>query len=95
MRTGRLVIAVLLTAGPAWGQSAAPPGAEACSGCHALHSGAVTGMPPIRAKSADEIVAGMLAYRNGEGAPTVMDRIAKGFTDEETRAIALWLSQQR
>jgi hypothetical protein len=23
-----------------------------------------------------------------------MDRIAKGFTDEETRAMATWLSQQ-
>jgi cytochrome subunit of sulfide dehydrogenase len=100
MRTGRLVIAVLLAAGPAWGQAAAPPGAEACSGCHALHShalhsGAVTGMPPIRAKSADEIVAGMLAYRNGEGAPTVMDRISKGFSEEEIRAIAAWIIAQR
>jgi cytochrome c553 len=37
----------------------------------------------------------MQEYRMGQRPATVMDRIAKGFTDEETRAIALWLSQQR
>jgi cytochrome c553 len=30
----------------------------------------------------------------GQRPATVMDRIAKGFTDQETRAIASWLSQQ-
>jgi sulfide dehydrogenase cytochrome subunit len=96
MRMRSIFIAALLAAGPAWGQSAAPPGAEACSGCHALGGGgAATDMPPIRVKSADEIVASMLAYRNGEGAPTVMDRIAKGFSEEEIRAIAAWIVAQR
>ena len=38
-----------------------------------------------------EIVAAMQAFRTGERPATVMDRIAKGFTDEETRAIAAWL----
>lgn len=36
----------------------------------------------------------MQDYRTGQRSATVMDRIAKGFTDEETRAIASWLSQQ-
>jgi len=52
-------------------------------------------MPPIRAKTADEITSTMLAYRAGEGSPTVMDRIAKGFTDEEIRAISAWIVSQR
>ena len=34
----------------------------------------------------------MQAFRAGERPATVMDRIAKGFTDEETRAIAAWLA---
>jgi cytochrome c553 len=36
----------------------------------------------------------MQAYRAGERVPTVMDRIAKGFTDDEIRAIADWLASR-
>jgi cytochrome subunit of sulfide dehydrogenase len=39
-------------------------------------------------------VAAMQAFRSGQRPATVMDRIAKGFTDEETRAIAAWVSRQ-
>ncbi len=35
----------------------------------------------------------MTAYRTGAREATVMDRIAKGFTVSETRAIAEWLAQ--
>jgi cytochrome c553 len=37
----------------------------------------------------------MQAFRSGQRAATVMDRIAKGVSDEETRAIAVWLGQKR
>jgi cytochrome c553 len=37
----------------------------------------------------------MQAFRTGERPATVMDRIARGFTDEEARAIAAWVSQRR
>lgn len=33
-----------------------------------------------------------MQFRTGERAATVMDRIAKGFTDEEIRAIAEWFA---
>jgi cytochrome c553 len=36
----------------------------------------------------------MQAFRTGEREANVMDRIAKGFTDEETRAIAAWVSRK-
>jgi len=52
-------------------------------------------MPAITAKSADEIAAIMLEYRTGQGSPTVMNRIAKGFTEQEIRDIAAWIVQQR
>jgi sulfide dehydrogenase cytochrome subunit len=70
---------------------AEPPGASSCSGCH----GRSGGMPAITAKSADEIAATMLEYRAGQGSPTVMNRIAKGFTEQEIRDIAAWIVQQR
>jgi cytochrome c553 len=37
----------------------------------------------------------MKAFRTGQRQATVMDRIAKGFNDDETRAIAAWVSQGR
>ena len=68
-----------------------PPGASSCSGCH----GASGGIPAIKAKSADEIAASMLEYRAGRGSPTVMDRISRGFTEQEIRDIASWIIQRR
>lgn len=68
-----------------------PPGAVSCAGCHA--PAAVGGpVPDLTGRPAAEIVAAMQAFRNGTRPATVMDRIAKGFSDEETRAIADWLS---
>ncbi|NYZ13790.1 cytochrome C [Azospirillum sp. RWY-5-1] len=79
-------------AGPPPGATAgAPPGAVSCAGCHA--PAAVGGpVPDLTGRPAVEIVAAMQAFRGGTRPATVMDRIAKGFSDEETRAIADWLS---
>ena len=51
-------------------------------------------MPPIRGRDPAEIVAVIQAFRSGERASTVMGRIAKGFSDDEIRAIAIWLAAQ-
>jgi cytochrome c553 len=49
-------------------------------------------MPPLAGRPAETIVADMRAFRTGERPATVMDRIAKGFSDAETRSIAEWLA---
>jgi cytochrome c553 len=51
-------------------------------------------VPGLRGRASDDIAKAMQAFRTGERKATVMDRIAKGFTDEETRAIAVWVSRQ-
>ncbi|MBW8729065.1 MAG: c-type cytochrome [Inquilinus limosus] len=80
-----LVALWVLAAAPA---AAQPSGAASCSGCHA-GAGPV---PGLEGRPAAEIAAAMAAFRSGERPATVMDRIAKGFTDDETRAIAEWLA---
>lgn len=87
--TTRLILVALavLAAAPA---AAQPSGAASCSGCHA-GTGPV---PGLEGRPAVEIAAAMAAFRSGERPATVMDRIAKGFTDDETRAIAEWLAAQ-
>lgn len=79
---------------PAAAQSAAPVSALSCSGCHDARM-AAPAVPSLRGRPAAEIVTAMAAFRNGEREATVMGRIAKGFSDDETRAIAAWLSQRQ
>jgi cytochrome subunit of sulfide dehydrogenase len=72
-----------------------PPGAAACTGCHPA-SARVTS-PVLRLNGLDQaaIVKAMQDFRAGRRVATVMDRIAKGFTDEEIQAIAAWYAAQR
>jgi cytochrome subunit of sulfide dehydrogenase len=72
-----------------------PPGASSCSGCHAASAAVDTAVPRIQGRKPDEIVAAFEAFRSGERPSTVMGRIAKGFSDDEIRAIAIWLAVQR
>ena len=95
MMTKSAAIIMLLSVAPAAAQPAAPAGAAACSGCHPRAASAGGAVLPLAGRAPDEIVAAMHAFRTGERSATVMDRIAKGFTDEETRAIAAWVSEQR
>jgi cytochrome c553 len=87
--------AVVLTFFAAVAAAAAPPpGATSCSGCHPPTASAETKVPPIRGRNPAEIVAAMEAFRSGERPSTVMGRIANGFSGDEIRAIATWLSGQ-
>ncbi len=72
-----------------------PPGATACTGCHAASAKVDTPVPRIAGTNAGAIVKAMQEFRSGQRPATVMDRIAKGFTDEEVRAIASWYAAQK
>lgn len=67
-----------------------PPGASSCSGCHAAAAGVETPVPRLVGRPAADLVAAMRDYRSGTRPGTVMDRIAKGFSDPEVAAIAAW-----
>lgn len=72
--------------------SASPPGASACLGCHGA---APTALPSLSGLSASDIETAMEQYRSGAREATLMNRIAKGFTPDESRAIAQWLAAKR
>ena len=74
--------------------AAVPPLVAGCSGCHPV-SGGDPVLPRLAGRNAGEIVAAMKAFRNSSRPATVMDRIAKGFTDDEIAAIAAWYAGQR
>jgi sulfide dehydrogenase cytochrome subunit len=86
MRVGCVVsLAVML------GAAAPPPGASSCSGCH----GGVGPLPVLAGRDAGDLVAALDGFRAGTRQTTVMDRIAKGFTHDETVVIAAWWAGQK
>ncbi|MCA6117542.1 cytochrome C [Bradyrhizobium sp. WSM 1738] len=94
-----LRIAIAAAAVAAWYQpllaaSDPPPGAASCSGCHSTGTTAFS-ISRLYGRDAEDITKAMAGFRDGSLPATVMNRIAKGFTDEESRAIAAWLAAQK
>lgn len=92
----RPAIGLLLLCVSASGAGAAdmPPGASSCTGCHAASPTVDTPAPRLMGLSAASIEDAMSAWRSGARPATVMDRIAKGFSEDETKAIAAWYEAQ-
>jgi len=80
---------LLLLAGAALAEQA-PPGASACLGCHPANRVAPA-IPSLRGREAAEIAAAMRDFREGRRPATLMDRLARGFSEEESQAIAAWV----
>jgi cytochrome c553 len=96
MRSVPIIVATLvLVAGGAALAADAPPGASSCSGCHPAGRGVDTAVPRLNGRDAAQLVSAMEQFRSGQRPSTVMDRIAKGFTDDETKAIAAWYAAQK
>jgi len=89
----RILVAATLLAATGLTFAASPPGAASCLGCHS--SANDSPVPQLGKFTAEQIVASMQAFRSGKRASTVMDRIAKGFFDEEIEAIARWYAGSR
>ena len=76
--------------------SAEPPaGAASCTGCHPASTRVTSPVPRLAGLERAAIVRAMQEFRSGQRTGTVMDRIAKGFTDEAVQAIAAWYATQR
>ena len=96
MRSALAAAIAIASIAAATAASAQPPaGALSCTGCHPASSRVTS--PVVRLAGLDRaaIVRAMQEFRSGQRAGTVMDRIAKGFTDEEIQAIAAWLASQK
>ena len=84
---------LIVAAVVAWAES--PAGAASCSGCHPASTRVTSPVPRLVGLDRAAIVRAMQDFRSGQRAATVMDRLAKGFTDDEIEAIAAWYATQR
>lgn len=62
--------------------------ANTCTGCHGNKGESKGAAPSINGLSAEQMEQAMLDYKSGKRPATVMDRIAKGYSDEEITAMA-------
>ena len=67
--------------------------ANSCFACHGEDGQGAGSMPPIAGWDPEIMEDFMKGFRDGKRDPTVMDRHATGYTDEEIREVAEYLSE--
>lgn len=76
-------------AAPACAQNADPQLLTlSCSGCHGPGGHSPGAIPSLSGRSAEALAELMRGFRDGKRPATVMDRIAKGYSDAEIDAVA-------
>ena len=97
MQATRVSVAMIfaLAANVAAFAADSPPGAAGCTGCHASNPRVETPVPPLVGRPAADISAAMIAFKAGQRPGTIMDRIAKGFSEQEIAAIAQWYAGRK
>lgn len=59
-----------------------------CSGCHGTDGRSPGAIPAINGRSAQDIAQILREFRTDARPATIMNRIARGYTDEEIDAVA-------
>ena len=69
--------------------------AATCAGCHGTN-GHVRGdtVKPLAGVSADKIVAAINDFKSGAQPATIMHQIAKGYSDDQIKAVAAFFAAQ-
>lgn len=81
------------TAAPALAQSQSTVVmAASCASCHGPGGGSPGAIPSINRLSAPDMAKKLRDYRAGQLEPTIMNRIAKGYTDAEIDALAQYFA---
>jgi cytochrome c553 len=77
---------------------AADPGQRlyaSCAGCHGT-AGATSGgvLPVLAGQPKDALAASLRAFKSGARSATIMQQIAKGYTEEQIEQLAAYLAAQ-
>ena len=68
--------------------------ALSCASCHGTNGASPGSIPRIQGRPAEYIEKAMLQFKAGQRPATVMNRIAKGYTDEEIKLLSAYLGNQ-
>lgn len=61
--------------------------------CQTCHDTNLQNLDLSASPSADGLAQTLLAFKYGKKPATVMDRVTKGFTDDELKSVAIYFSQ--
>ncbi|MEF3193281.1 MAG: c-type cytochrome [Halothiobacillaceae bacterium] len=95
LRTASLIAAALMLGAAASTHAATPSGQTIGFTCLACHGAAGQGsgaIPPLAGRPADTLYQALIDYKTGKRPATIMNRHAKGYSDEELRAVANYFS---
>jgi cytochrome c553 len=81
-------------------ESAAPadPGrdvAASCAACHGTDGRSRGGVSSLAGRDKDELLRTMRAFRSGERPSTIMQQLARGYSDAEIEAAAAYFAAQK
>jgi len=97
-RIHALAVALVLTAGSAVAQQRIPLNdtalaAQACNVCHGSQSYLSPAMPAIRGVDAATLYTALIELKTDKRPSTIMGRISRGYSDEQLKALADYLSK--
>jgi sulfide dehydrogenase cytochrome subunit len=95
----RRVLLLLLACGGAHAAPAIEPGARLAATCAACHgtAGATQGetLPPLAGQNRETLAAALRAFRDGSRPSTIMQQIARGYSDEQIAQVSAYLAAQK
>jgi sulfide dehydrogenase cytochrome subunit len=100
-RIATAALALAILAAPALFQTAAaqsantPAIALACASCHGPNGAGVGSIPAIARQDRAAFLQSWAAFRANERPATIMNRIARGYTDAEVAALADYFANLR
>jgi len=63
-----------------------------CAGCHGYDGVSQGIVPSIKGEDENELRSELMEYKSGEEKGTIMNRILRGYSDEEIAAVAKYFS---
>ncbi len=69
--------------------------AATCANCHGTEGRSAGTVPGLAGVDKTHIVQQMQDFKTGKRASTIMQQLAKGFTDAQIEQIAAWFSAQK
>jgi cytochrome c553 len=68
--------------------------AATCANCHGTNGQSKGEVPSLAGLPAERIATTMAAFKNGAQPSTIMQQIAKGYTDDQVKAVAAYFAAQ-
>ncbi len=66
-----------------------------CNGCHGTDGVSKGAAPSLAGRPSAQLEKAMLDFKTGKRPATIMDRIAKGYTDEEIKAMSDYFANMK